>query len=163
ATNRTPLTLVQARNNHLKRIASSISCWKNSSLIHVRCYAGFRNAEPRKSAIYRKPSVIRLLDLARPLTGLIDPQESHRLAINALKLLPSMKLGRDDKRLALSVFRLDFRNPIGIAAGFDKNADVPDAILGLGFGFAEIGTVTPKPQAGNPRPRLFRLPQAEGV
>jgi dihydroorotate dehydrogenase len=107
--------------------------------------------------------VIRLLDLARPFTGLIDPEESHRLAISALRLLPSVALGRDDKRLTVSAFRLRFPNPIGIAAGFDKNADVPDAVLGLGFGFAEVGTLTPKPQAGNPRPRLFRLPQAEGV
>jgi dihydroorotate dehydrogenase len=107
--------------------------------------------------------LIRLLDLARPFTGLIDPEEAHRLAINALKLFPSAGTGRDDPRLAISAFGLEFPNPLGIAAGFDKNADVPDAVLGLGFGFAEIGTVTPKPQAGNPRPRLFRLPSSEGV
>jgi dihydroorotate dehydrogenase len=107
--------------------------------------------------------LIRFLDLARPFTGLIDPEEAHRLALNGLKLFPSVNVGRDDPRLAISAFGLEFPNPIGIAAGFDKNAEVPDAVLGLGFGFAEIGTVTPKPQPGNPRPRLFRLPASEGV
>lgn len=107
--------------------------------------------------------MIRLIDLARPFTGLIDPEEAHRLAINALRLFPSVSLGRDDPRLGVSVFGLDFPNPIGIAAGFDKNADVPDAVLGLGFGFAEVGTLTPEPQGGNPRPRLFRLPSSGGV
>jgi len=107
--------------------------------------------------------VIRLIDLARPFTGLIDPEEAHRLAINALKLFPSVSFGRDDPRLGISAFSLDFPNPIGIAAGFDKNADVPDAVLGLGFGFAEVGTLTPEPQSGNSRPRLFRLPSSGGV
>lgn len=107
--------------------------------------------------------MIRLLDLARPFTGLIDPEEAHRLALNALKLLAPAASGRADPKLAVSAFGLEFPNPIGIAAGFDKNADVPDAVLGLGFGFAEVGTLTPKPQPGNPRPRLFRLPSSEGV
>ena len=60
-------------------------------------------------------------------------------------------------------FGLRFPNPLGLAAGFDKNAEVPDAMLALGFGFTEIGTVTPRPQAGNPRPRLFRLPEDRAV
>lgn len=107
--------------------------------------------------------MIRLVDLARPFVGLIDPEEAHRLAINALKLFPSVMAGRDDTRLAISAFGLDFPNPVGLAAGFDKNAEVPDAILNLGFGFAEVGTLTPKPQAGNPRPRVFRLPAAGGI
>ena len=63
----------------------------------------------------------------------------------------------------MRAFGLNFPNPVGIAAGFDKNAQVPDALLRLGFGFVEIGTVTPRPQAGNPRPRLFRLEADEGV
>jgi dihydroorotate dehydrogenase len=108
-------------------------------------------------------SLIRLIDFARSFTGLIDPEEAHRLAINALKLFPSFAAGRDDPRLGQTVFGLDFPNPIGLAAGFDKNGEVPDAALRLGFGFAEVGTITPLPQPGNPRPRLFRLPQAEGV
>lgn len=106
--------------------------------------------------------MVHLLDFARPLAGLIDPEEAHRLAINALKLLPSAG-GRDDPRLAVKAFGIDFPNPVGVAAGFDKNAEVPDAILRLGFGFAEVGTLTPKPQTGNPRPRVFRLPGAEGI
>ena len=61
------------------------------------------------------------------------------------------------------MFGLTFPNPLGIAAGFDKNAEVPDAILSMGFGFAEIGTVTPRPQSGNPTPRIFRLPKDRGV
>jgi dihydroorotate dehydrogenase len=65
--------------------------------------------------------------------------------------------------LAVSLFGIEFPNPLGLAAGFDKNAEVPDAMLALGFGFVEIGSVTPKPQAGNPRPRLFRLAEDEAV
>jgi len=107
--------------------------------------------------------LIRLADFARSFTGLIDPEEAHRLAINALKLFPSLKIGRDDPRLGVTAFGLKFPNPVGLAAGFDKNAEVPDAALRLGFGFAEVGTITPIPQPGNPKPRLFRLPRAEGV
>ena len=61
------------------------------------------------------------------------------------------------------LFGLDFPNPVGLAAGFDKNAEVPDAMLAQGFGFVEVGSVTPLPQAGNPRPRLFRLSEDEAV
>jgi len=107
--------------------------------------------------------VIRLIDLARPFATLVDPEEAHRLAINALKVFPLLSLGSDDPRLRLSVFGLDFTNPIGLAAGFDKNAEVPDAILRLGFGFVEVGTLTPLAQPGNPRPRIFRLPSAHGI
>jgi dihydroorotate dehydrogenase len=107
--------------------------------------------------------VIRLLDYARPFAALIDPEEAHRLAVNALKLLPSVTIGRDAQSLGLSVFGLDFPNPLGLAAGFDKNAEVTDPVLRLGFGFTEVGTLTPEPQAGNRRPRLFRLPAAEGI
>ena len=69
---------------------------------------------------------------------------------------------RRRSQLAVRAFGLNFPNPIGMAAGFDKNAEVPDALLRLGFGFVEIGTVTPQPQGGNPRPRLFRLERDEG-
>ena len=69
----------------------------------------------------------------------------------------------DDPRLAVSAFGLNFPNPVGLAAGFDKNADVPDAMAKFGFGFVECGTVTPRPQAGNPRPRLFRLTEDGAV
>ena len=97
-------------------------------------------------------------------TGLIDPEEAHRLAINALKLFPSFNLGRDDPRLGVKAYLVSiFLTRLGLAAGFDKNAEVPDAALRIGFGFAEVGTVTPLPQPGNPRPRVFRLPQSEAV
>jgi dihydroorotate dehydrogenase len=85
------------------------------------------------------------------------------MAIQGLRLLPPVRLKPDDPKLAVRAFGLNFPNPIGMAAGFDKNAEVPDALLRLGFGFVEIGTVTPKPQTGNPRPRLFRLERDEGV
>jgi dihydroorotate dehydrogenase len=102
--------------------------------------------------------VIGLIDrLSRPLLSAVDPEVAHGLAVKALKLVPLSRGSGDDVRLATAAFGLTFPNPLGIAAGFDKNAEVPDALLRLGFGFAEIGTVTPRPQPGNPRPRLFRL------
>jgi dihydroorotate dehydrogenase len=92
-----------------------------------------------------------------------DPEDAHRLALQGLKLLPVPRSRPDDHKLAVRAFGLNFPNPVGIAAGFDKNAEVPDALLRLGFGFVEAGTVTPKPQAGNPRPRLFRLERDQAV
>jgi dihydroorotate dehydrogenase len=108
--------------------------------------------------------VIGLFDrLARPLLGLMDAEHAHRLAIRGLKVLPRGPARADDARLSVRVFGLNFPNPIGMAAGFDKHGEVPDALLRLGFGFVEVGTVTPRPQPGNPRPRLFRLPADQGV
>ena len=108
--------------------------------------------------------MIGLLDrLARPFLHALDPEDAHGLAIKMLKFAPLPPAPRDDKRLALRVFGLNFPNPVGIAAGFDKNAEVPDALLRLGFGFVEVGTITPLPQPGNPRPRLFRLDADHGV
>jgi dihydroorotate dehydrogenase len=104
-----------------------------------------------------------LLDLALPFSRLFEAEDAHRLAIRALSMMPKSGPAMDDPRLSVSAFGLNFRNPVGVAAGFDKNAEVPDAILGLGFGFAEVGTLTPMPQAGNPRPRVFRLLRDEGV
>ena len=100
--------------------------------------------------------------LARPLLRLLDPEDAHRLAILALKFPPFVELSADDPRLAVRAFGLNFPNPVGMAAGFDKHAEVPDALLRLGFGFVEVGTVTPLPQPGNPRPRLFRLDRRRG-
>jgi dihydroorotate dehydrogenase len=92
--------------------------------------------------------------LLRPL----DPETAHGVTIAALKLgVLGHTTERDDEILGTTVWGLRFANPIGLAAGFDKHAEVPDAMLRLGFGFTEAGTVTPKPQPGNPRPRLFRL------
>jgi dihydroorotate dehydrogenase len=88
----------------------------------------------------------------------LDPETAHGLSIAALKCgLPLSGKVADDKRLETIVAGLGFPNPLGMAAGYDKNAEIPDALLGLGFGFAEIGTVTPEPQAGNAKPRIFRL------
>ena len=98
-----------------------------------------------------------------PLLRWFDPEGAHRMAIHGLRLLPPIRPRPDDPKLAVRAFGLNFPNPIGMAAGFDKNAEVPDALLRLGFGFVEIGTVTPKPQGGNPRPRLFRLERDEAI
>src|SRR5215472_11394081 len=94
---------------------------------------------------------------------MLDPEDAHRIAIHALRFPPFAKLVADDPRLAVRAFGLNFPNPVGMAAGFDKHAEVPDPLLKLGFGFVEVGTVTPLPQSGNPRPRIFRLNRDEGV
>ena len=108
--------------------------------------------------------MIRAFDaFSLPLLRWFDPEDAHRMAIHGLRLLPPVKPRPDDSKLAVRAFGLNFPNPIGMAAGFDKSAEVPDALLRLGFGFVEIGTVTPKPQGGNPRPRLFRLERDEAV
>ena len=102
--------------------------------------------------------------LAAPLLYTLDPERAHGLAISALKLGIIPVRGRiDEPALRTSLWGLDFSNPLGLAAGFDKNAEVFGALLRQGFGFVEIGTVTPRPQAGNPKPRLFRLAQDEAV
>jgi dihydroorotate dehydrogenase len=103
-----------------------------------------------------------LFALARPALFRLDPEAAHRLTIAALKVWPKTA-PRFDPILGTRVAGLDFPSPIGLAAGFDKNAEVPDAMLALGFGFVETGTVTPLTQAGNPKPRLFRLVQDDGV
>ncbi|HEY6254303.1 MAG TPA: quinone-dependent dihydroorotate dehydrogenase [Xanthobacteraceae bacterium] len=108
--------------------------------------------------------MISLFDrFAQPLLGLMEAENAHRLAVRALKLVPRGPAPAEDARLSVRVFGLNFPNPVGMAAGFDKHGEAPDALLRLGFGFVEIGTVTPRPQPGNPRPRLFRLPADQGV
>jgi dihydroorotate dehydrogenase len=107
--------------------------------------------------------VISLLDLALPIARRLDPEEAHGLALRALGALPLPGAASADPKLRVSAFGISFANPLGLAAGFDKNAEVPDACLRLGFGFVEVGTLTPRPQVGNPRPRLFRLPADEGL
>jgi dihydroorotate dehydrogenase len=108
--------------------------------------------------------VIGLFDrLARPLLRVLDPEDAHGLAVKALRLMPLGAPVSDAPLLAVRAFGLNFPNPVGIAAGFDKNALAPDPLLRLGFGFVEVGTVTPRPQPGNPRPRIFRLEADEGV
>jgi dihydroorotate dehydrogenase len=99
-----------------------------------------------------------LTNLARPLLLALDPEAAHELTLRALELGAYPQCA-DDTPVALEspVLGLAFPNPVGIAAGFDKDARVPDAVLGLGCGFAEVGTTTPQPQAGNPAPRVVRL------
>ncbi|ABC21318.1 quinone-dependent dihydroorotate dehydrogenase [Rhodospirillum rubrum] len=102
--------------------------------------------------------------LAWPLICGLDPERAHHLAIRALALgLAGHDRAADDPVLACSLWGRRFANPLGLAAGFDKNGEVADALFDLGFGFVEVGTVTPRPQAGNPRPRLFRLTQDRAV
>ncbi len=104
-----------------------------------------------------------LFDLARPLIHALDPESAHRLAVAALALAPARRPSPDDPRLAVRAFGLAFPNPVGLAAGFDKHAEAIDGVLGLGVGFMEIGGVTPLPQPGNERPRVFRLAEDAAV
>ena len=108
-----------------------------------------------------------MTDLYRTATAafrLLDPEDAHRLTIRALKLgLGPVDRSAPDTSLATTLCGLELANPVGLAAGFDKNAEAPAAMLRAGFGFVECGTVTPFPQAGNPRPRLFRLPEDRAV
>jgi dihydroorotate dehydrogenase len=102
--------------------------------------------------------------LMRPLVFAIEPETAHHLAllgVAAAGRLPHHTA--PDPRLARTVLGLSFPSPVGLAAGFDKNAEVVDATLAAGFGFTEVGTLTPRPQAGNPRPRIFRLPSDQAV
>jgi len=109
--------------------------------------------------------VIGLLDrLARPLLRALDPEDAHALVMHALPLAPAWATpAPDPPPLAVEAFGLKFPNPLGVAAGLDKDGLVFAPLLRLGFGFAEVGTVTPRPQPGNPRPRLFRLEADEAV
>jgi dihydroorotate dehydrogenase len=100
---------------------------------------------------------VRLYPLIRPLAFALDAETAHRLTIAALRAAPVRRPPDFPLSLQSRVAGIDFMSPIGLAAGFDKNAEVPEEMLSLGFGFVEIGTVTPRAQAGNPRPRLFRL------
>jgi len=98
-----------------------------------------------------------------PFLRLIDPETAHGLALQALRWGLAGSARVEDPRLAVSALGLSFRNPVGLAAGFDKNAVALAPIARLGFGFVEAGTVTPRPQAGNPRPRIFRLNEDRAV
>ncbi|MEM9500242.1 MAG: quinone-dependent dihydroorotate dehydrogenase [Pseudomonadota bacterium] len=107
-----------------------------------------------------------LFRLLKPALFALDSETGHRLAIASLKMLPVREARSSltqPEALAIEVAGLHFPNPIGVAAGFDKDAEVPDALLGLGFGFTEVGSITPRPQAGNPKPRLFRLVEDNAV
>lgn len=109
--------------------------------------------------------MIDFFPFLRPFIFQLDPETAHNLTIKGLRagLSPTFMLGEDDPVLSTSVFGLSFKNPVGLAAGFDKNGEVMDAMLKEGFGFTEAGTVTPLPQGGNAKPRLFRLKEDRAV
>ncbi|WP_372710064.1 quinone-dependent dihydroorotate dehydrogenase [Hyphomicrobium sp.] len=99
-----------------------------------------------------------LYRFARPALFALDPEDAHEATIKALERgLHPRQIGADDPVLRQTVFGLEFPNPVGVAAGYDKDARAADGVLAMGCGFAEIGTVTPRPQPGNPKPRIFRL------
>jgi len=105
--------------------------------------------------------------LLRPLLFALDPEAAHRITLSTLDALASLRLGAiaaaAPARCPRRVMGIEFPNPVGLAAGLDKNGDHIDALAALGFGFIEIGTVTPRAQPGNPKPRLFRLPAARAL
>ena len=109
--------------------------------------------------------ILGLAGLSQPWLRRLEPEVAHRAAITALKLaggLPARARPPDD-RLRVKIFGLDFPNPLGLAAGFDKSAEAAAGLLKLGFGFVELGTLTPRPQAGHPKPRLFRLSEDRAI
>src|SRR5215467_4942643 len=103
----------------------------------------------------------------RPLLFALDPEAAHSLSLTGLALLTRLGgaplLACSVPRLPVRVMDLDFPNPVGLAAGLDKDGAHIDALAALGFGFLEVGAVTPRPQPGNPGPRVFRLPEAEAL
>lgn len=107
--------------------------------------------------------MIRAFDaFSLPVLRWLDPEDAHRLAIQGLRFLPPAKPRADDPARGARL-RAELSQSDRHGRGFDKSAEVPDALLRLGFGFVEIGSVTPKPQEGNPRPRLFRLERDEAI
>ena len=106
---------------------------------------------------------VPIYSLLRPLAFALDAEAAHRATIRTLKAVPGLRPPRFAPSLRSTVAGLDFPSPVGLAAGFDKDAEVAEAMLGLGFGFVEVGTVTPRPQPGNPKPRLFRLREDQAV
>jgi dihydroorotate dehydrogenase len=106
---------------------------------------------------------VRFYPLIRPLAFALDAERAHRMTIAALKLVPPRRPPDFPASLRTRVAGLDFPTPVGLAAGFDKDAEVPEQMLSMGFGFVEVGTLTPRPQQGNPRPRLFRLTEDQAV
>jgi dihydroorotate dehydrogenase len=103
--------------------------------------------------------------LLRPLLFTLDPETAHHATLDALKRAHSLGLlcAKHPAANPRTVMGLSFPNPVGLAAGLDKNGEYIDALAALGFGFIEVGTVTPRPQPGNPKPRMFRLPEAQGI
>src|SRR3954452_6714776 len=106
---------------------------------------------------------LQLYPLIRPLAFALDAETAHRTTIAALKLMPARRPPDFPASLKITVAGLDFPTPVGLAAGFDKDAEVAEEMLSFGFGFVEVGTLTPRAQEANPRPRLFRLYEDQAV
>jgi dihydroorotate dehydrogenase len=108
---------------------------------------------------------VTISDLGAAMLRCLPAESAHRATLKLVRLTDPFRTGpaADDPRLNVRAFGLDFPNPVGLAAGFDKNAEVPGAMAKFGFGFVECGTVTPRPQVGNPHPRLFRLREDQAV
>ncbi|HRJ68193.1 MAG TPA: quinone-dependent dihydroorotate dehydrogenase [Beijerinckiaceae bacterium] len=104
-----------------------------------------------------------LFRAARPALFVLDAETAHQASLTALKFAPVLPCAPDDPLLASEALGLSFPSPVGLAAGYDKHAEIPDRLLALGFGFVEVGAVTPRPQPGNPKPRAFRLAGDEAV
>jgi dihydroorotate dehydrogenase len=104
-----------------------------------------------------------IFSLIRPAIFSIDPETAHRMSIAGLKCIPNGRPALGDSLLKSTVAGLAFPNPVGLAAGYDKDGEVPNAMLRFGFGFVEVGTLTPRSQTGNPKPRLFRLVEDAAV
>ena len=121
---------------------------------NIACFSGGVARMSLFSAAFR---------LSKPFLHGKDAEEAHMATIRLLKCLPPLPLPRNDALLTQKLFGLAFPNPLGLAPGFDKNAEVPNAMLRMGFGFVEVGTLTPRAQAGNPKPRLFRLTEDSAV
>src|SRR6516225_8460487 len=130
------------------------------------CMPGIREAFGVQDQATAMPD---LFPLIRPALGWLSAEVAHNLTLRALeagagRLIVDRAARQPDLPiLAQRLWGLEFPNPIGLAAGFDKDARVPEALLGFGFGFVEIGTVTPRPQLGNPKPRLFRLEEDQAI
>lgn len=118
------------------------------------CFARLRMTDGETMSLY---------PLLRPLAFALQAERAHRATIAALKLMPARLPPTFPDSLRTSLAGLNFPSPVGLAAGFDKNAEVPNQMLSLGFGFVEVGTITPRPQPGNPKPRLFRLREDRAV
>lgn len=110
---------------------------------------------------------MNLYPLLRPLLFSLDPETSHEVTLKLLNMAHASGLSKliypTIENKPTTVMGLEFKNPVGLAAGLDKNGDYLDSLAALGFGFVEIGTVTPRPQPGNPKPRLFRLPEHQAI
>ncbi len=104
-----------------------------------------------------------IYSLLRPTLFALEAERAHALSHLALRLMPKGREIQPGGPLATRVAGIDFPSPLGMAAGYDKDAELPDALLGLGFGFVELGSITPLPQSGNPKPRLFRLAEDRAI